>query len=439
MSENRTEEREEQTMRTFVQQTVILMLVFFFSLLGIRDVQTAPKEAEERNHKITEDAPSFPFNATVTTLVTTEFSLEGLTADNAGNLYSTGRPGVTTTPAPVYRINIAAKTVETIGIVVGSTGTLAGITFDAFGNLYIADGGGDKVFKLPAGSTATTQATVFATGVPRANGLAFDKSGNLWITDGNTTQGIIWKVPPSGGTGQEIFRIPPMRNSQRLGGKVSNTLGGLVTGGDGVGRQSRNFPPGTPSLAVGGQDIVANGIAFDSNGNMYIADTARGAIWKVQFDADGNLISPKTLDATYNDNALSLDNVFATDPLLLGPAVDGIVLDSAGNILCAVNGRQAIVVVSADGKKVTEIYRNPPAADLLRSHADTAAGNNRILEFPTSPIFAGHKLYIAQSDFSNRDNFPNTGGEIKPAGPQRGKISVVDQDMPFEGLPLPIQ
>ncbi len=71
-----------------------------------------------------------------------------------------------------------------------------------------------------------------------------------------------------------------MRNSTALGGIIS---------GDGVGRQARDFPPGTPTITIpagttlpttvtpaGGQDIVANGIAFDHDGDtMFIIDTAR--------------------------------------------------------------------------------------------------------------------------------------------------------------------
>jgi sugar lactone lactonase YvrE len=61
----------------------------------------------------------------------------------------------------------------------------------------------------------------------------------------------------------------------------------------GVGRQARTFP----HTAAGGnpQDIVANGLAFNHRGDLFVADTARGAIWKVAFDRHGNLKSPDEL------------------------------------------------------------------------------------------------------------------------------------------------
>ena len=43
---------------------------------------------------------------------------------------------------------------------------------------------------------------------------------------------------------------------------------------------------------------------------------------------------------------------------------------------------------------------------------------------------------ITQSDGNKRDNSPNTAGEERPAGPERSKISCLDQPLPVEGLPL---
>ena len=37
-------------------------------------------------------------------------------------------------------------------------------------------------------------ATIFASGVPGADGIAFDKKGNLWTSDGPTGRGRVWKI-----------------------------------------------------------------------------------------------------------------------------------------------------------------------------------------------------------------------------------------------------
>ena len=40
---------------------------------------------------------------------------------------------------------------------------------------------------------------------------------------------------------------------------------------------SSGFPPGTATNTAGGQDLVANGVAFDQDGDLFVADTARDA------------------------------------------------------------------------------------------------------------------------------------------------------------------
>ena len=146
-----------------------------------------------------------------------------------------------------------------------------------------------------------------------------------------------------------------MTNSTGLGGKVP---------APGVGRANTTIPTGSA------QNLVANGIAFNHQGDMFIIDTARGALWKVQFDPQGNLQSPTRCDSTFTDNTLCLSNVFVAHPILEGG--DGIALDVVGNIWIDANERNAVAVVTKDGK-VREIFRNPPIQ--LQSFAIGARSN----------------------------------------------------------------
>jgi len=89
---------------------------------------------------------------------------------------------------------------------------------------------------------------------------------------------------------------------------------------------------------------------------------------------------------------------------------------------------------------VIEIFRNPVNANTqLRNAATDPVNNNRIVEFPTSPFLLGTVLCTSNSDGDRRDNSPNTAGEITPAGPNRGKISCMDQELKVPGLPLPVR
>ena len=108
--------------------------------------------------------------------------------------------------------------------------------------------------------------------------------------------------------------------------------------------------------------------------------------------------------------------------------VDGIALDREGNVVGAVNERNAVVVATArDG--VVELFRNPVTSARLR--------NDGPLEFPTSPVIVGRKLCLAHSDGNRRDNSPNSAGEVGP-GRDLAKLSCLDRRLPVEGLPLPV-
>ena len=50
-------------------------------------------------------ASQFPDAASVSTLTITPFAIEGLTGDDAGNLYTTGRALATYTRCPLWRID----------------------------------------------------------------------------------------------------------------------------------------------------------------------------------------------------------------------------------------------------------------------------------------------------------------------------------------------
>jgi sugar lactone lactonase YvrE len=386
------------------------------------------------------DPPQFPQNVNFSTLVKTEFSVEGLTADATGNLYTGGRVVTNEQNCPVYRVNpvSGAGSLVTVGFIPDPDGagsalcSPTGLAFNSANVLFVADGGAAIVYSLVPNAGAPPTATAFTSGVPGANGIAFDRDGNLFVSDGTTGQGRVWKVsgsganctPPTPINCEQVFRVQPMANEVNL-----------VAGVGGVGRDARTLPPGaitvTPTSrnaqnTAGSQPLVANGLAFNHEGDLFVADTARGAIWKVEFDRHGNLNSEIGCDTTFTSNTLCLNNVFVAHPILEG--ADGIALDTAGNIWASVNERNAIAVVSKDGR-VDEVFRNPLVSNLR---------NTGPLEFPTSPFLSGKLFCTANSDGDRRDNSPNSAGEIKPAGPERGKISCMNQELKIQGLPLPI-
>jgi sugar lactone lactonase YvrE len=416
--------------------SMIIFLVILVSGVGL----FAAREDDD-------DKRQFPTRATFTTLITTPRPIEGLTGDNHRNLY-TGGSGMP--PCPIWQINLNNPVLTEVGSVNPAAGNcgFSGIAFNESGDLFVADGAAGTIYTFkPKAGTPPPTATVFASGAPGANGLAFDKRGNLWASDGTTGQGRVWKITGSGANCtaappvncQEVFRIQPMANEVNL-----------VEGVGGVGRDIRGLPLGTITVTptsrnaantAGSQSIVANGLAFNKKGDLFNIDTARGALWKMEFDRDGNLKSPTGCDTTFTANTLCLSNVLVAHPILEGG--DGIALDREGNIWVAANERNAVGVVTRD-KKVIEVFRNPvnlpqpaPFGVGLRNAGDQSVGNNHILEFPTSPVLTGKVFCISQADGNRRDNSPNAAGEVSPAGPI-GKISCMDQELEIPGLQLPI-
>ncbi|MEU0530470.1 SMP-30/gluconolactonase/LRE family protein [Amycolatopsis tolypomycina] len=344
-----------------------------------------------------------PRPAVFETVFASPLGLEGLTTDGRGNLYTPARGA---DPCPVFRVAAAGGPAAVVGTIPVPCNP-AGLAFDRRGRLYVANG--DTVVSFVPDAANPPSATVFTSGVPGANGLAFDSAGALWISDGTTGQGRVWRAGADG-VAAEAFRVQPM---------VSDVIPG------GVGRDVRGLPPGTVTITpngrtaadtAGSQHIVANGLAFTADGTLLVADTARGALWRVPMDRAGRPRATTGCDVAFPPNTLCLDNLGVQHPYLEG--ADGIVLDRAGGVWTAVNERNAIVVARRDGR-VTEYFRNP---------ADTTSKlrNGGPLEFPTSPVLLPDgRLCVTQSDGNRRDNAPNTAGEAAPAGAVRAKVSCV--------------
>ena len=216
----------------------------------------------------------------------------------------------------------------------------------------------------------------------------------------------MFRVGPNGGAATERFRVPTM----------ANTVG--------VGRQNQALAPGTTPA---NQSIVANGLAFDRKGVLYIADTARGALWRVEIDRRGNLIARLGCDTTYPANTLCLDALFVQHPALDG--ADGIALDRKGNVCVDANERNEIAVVDRDGPSPRSSATRPGAGSLR---------NARPARVPDEP---GHRGPDALHDELGRRPPRQRPEHRRRGGPRTavlGKVSCLDQQVDSDGLPLPI-
>jgi sugar lactone lactonase YvrE len=217
----------------------------------------------------------------------------GITVDGSGNLYVASSSdtvrrvtpaGVVTTIAGIF--NVPGNT--------NGTGSNArfnqpfGIALDGSGNAYVVDSGNNEIRYMTQAGVVSTLAGGFSS----PNGAASDSAGNLYVADSNNS--TIRKVTPAG---------------------VVTTVAGVagITGtADGMGSAARFYHP--------------YGIAVDGSNNLFVADTANKTIREITPAGLVSTIAGTPLVAGSNDGLAATAHF--SDPY-------GIAVDSNGDIFVA--------------------------------------------------------------------------------------------------------
>ena len=247
-----------------------------------------------------------------------------------------------------------------------------GVAVDPGGNLYIADYNNSRIRKVSNGVITTVAGTGiiggFAEGFSGDNGpatsaqlafpagVAVDSAGNLYTADNNNlrirkvSNGVITTVAGTGmygfggdnGPAASAQLIDPQAVAVDSAGnlyiaeanrirKVSNGVITTVAG-------TSSFPggfSGDNGPATSAQLSSPSGVAVDSAGNLYIADTGNNRIRKV---ASGTITTVAGGGPSLGDNGP------ATSAQLSSPS--GVAVDSAGNLYIADAGNGRVRKVS---------------------------------------------------------------------------------------------
>ncbi|HEY1660067.1 MAG TPA: IPT/TIG domain-containing protein [Candidatus Sulfotelmatobacter sp.] len=195
--------------------------------------------------------------------------------DSQGNIFVTfsGSRGQKV-PVAIFKID----TNYTVKPFVPEMMNATSIAFDREGQMYVSSRHDGAVYRVAPNGTMTT----YAEGMGIATGIAFDKGGNLYVGD---RSGTIFKI----GRDQQVFVFATLEPSVSAYHLAFGPQGDLFVTGPTTSSFDcihRIDPHGTVTTFYRGLGRP-QGLAFDANGNLYVAASLTGKRGIVKITPEG--------------------------------------------------------------------------------------------------------------------------------------------------------
>ena len=261
----------------------------------------------------------------------------------------------------IYVANIGNATIT--GYPVGSTGDTAptfvlggnqtqlrapiGVNFDSAGDMYVSDFDAGAVFKYGPGASGNAAPILTLTGLSNPYDVAFDKAGNIYVANGDGGDVKVFApnaTTPSGSIGDnyiqrasgvavdakgyvyvgdqagatlDIFApgatAPISGSAGEDGEQIALAPNGTIYQGvynpdtaSNIAQYSATLPGGpvtVESTITGAEFSSPTGVAFGSDGTLFISDLTNGALFSFAPNASGNAAPLTTISGA--DTALS--------------------------------------------------------------------------------------------------------------------------------------
>src|SRR5947209_514578 len=226
----------------------------------------------------------------------------------------------------------------------------AGVTVDRYGNVYVADSGDGRVFKLaPNGATLrswTNHGTGFVGGSP--TGIGVDRYGNVYVTD--SENGTVIKYGPRGGFASQWARA---------GDGEFTAPQGLSIGRRGSVFVANSNNDSIEKLTPRGRILNVWPVSNDSG-------TAEAPQW-VSVGADGSMYSTVEVDCAYYWGGYAIEKRASDGTLLTTWSYDdtltGIAVGGRGNIFAVDQDLATIIKLAPDGQELSR-WQLPSNSDL---------------------------------------------------------------------------